>query len=64
MSILYSSVVSALRAANIGFTGSRWLRLKGHGLDAISINAESGGWTDHRSGEHGNFRQLGERLLC
>lgn len=53
---------SILTGAGIGFRSGRWLRLKGHDLDAISVNAQSGAFKDHRSGEHGSFHALCERL--
>ena len=53
---------SVLSAAGIGFRAGRWLRLKGHDLDAISVNATSGGFKDHRSGETGSFNALCARL--
>lgn len=62
MSTLQLSVASALRNAGIRFTGGTWLRLKGKDYDAISINAVSGGWRDHRTGEHGSFPVLAARL--
>lgn len=62
MSTLQSSIASALRDAGIHFTGGTWLRLKGKDYDAISINAVSGGWRDHRTGEHGSFPVLAARL--
>lgn len=63
MSNLHTSIVAALRNAGIQFHGGTWLRLKGKGPnDALSINAESGGWIDHRTGEHGGPRALGDRL--
>ena len=53
---------SILTGAGIGFRAGRWLRLKGHDLDAISVNSETGGWKDHRTGEHGPFQTLCARL--
>lgn len=59
-----TDITSVLRRAQIGYSGHAhaWIRLKGEGLDAISIHAQSGGWRDHRNGEHGNFRALAEKL--
>lgn len=57
-----SSVSSVLHDAGIRFSGGAWLRLKGDGFDAISVNAVSGGWKDHRTGEHGNFHTLAVKL--
>lgn len=51
-----------LAGAGIGFRAGRWLRLKGHGLDAVSVNSTSGAWKDHRTGEHGPFQTLCARL--
>ena len=53
---------SVLSAAGIGYRPGRWLRLKGHDLDAISVNAESGAFKDHRSGESGPFHALCAKL--
>ncbi|WP_215843665.1 toprim domain-containing protein [Acidithiobacillus montserratensis] len=55
------SVRAALSQANILFSGGQWLRLRGE-HDAVSINASSGGWKDHRTGDHGPFRSLGQHL--
>lgn len=55
------SVRAALSQANISFTGGQWLRLRGE-YDAVSINATSGGWKDHRTGKHGPFGSLGQHL--
>ncbi|AUW32375.1 hypothetical protein A5904_04770 [Acidithiobacillus caldus] len=48
--------------AGIRYKPGRWLRLKGPDLDAISVNATSGAFRDHRSGEHGGFHALCQRL--
>lgn len=56
------NVADALRQAGARFSGGRWLRLKDRGLDSISINRESGGWRDHRTGEHGSWRKLAEKI--
>lgn len=56
------TIRSALDAAGYRYCGSRWIRLKNKGFDAISINAESGAWIDHRTGEKGNFHALNEKL--
>ena len=53
---------SVLTGAGIGFRSGRWLRLKGHDLDAISVNSETGGWKDHRTGESGSFHVLCQKL--
>ena len=53
---------SILTGAGIGFRSGRWLRLKGHDLDAVSVNAVSGAFKDHRTGEHGSFHTLCARL--
>lgn len=55
------SVRASLSQANISFTGGQWLRLRGE-HDAVSINATSGGWKDHRTGKHGPFESLGQHL--
>ncbi|MDA8151362.1 MAG: toprim domain-containing protein [Acidithiobacillus ferrooxidans] len=60
--MLNAHIPEVLTNAGIGYRGGRWLRLKGQDLDAISVNAESGGWRDHRTGEHGPFHALCERL--
>ena len=57
-----ATIQDVLANAGISFRPGGWLRLKGPGLDAISVNAESGGWRDHRSGEHGNFSALCSKL--
>ncbi len=57
------TIQEILAAAGIGFRSSgRWLRLKGHGLDAISLNSLSGAFKDHRTGEHGSFHSLCQKL--
>jgi hypothetical protein len=56
------SIRNALSAAGYKYRGHTWLRLQGLGLDAIGINAESGAWVDHRSGERGNFCALAKKL--
>ena len=58
------SIKDVLTSAGIGYRSGRWLRLKGPDpdLDAISVNAESGAFKDHRTGEHGGFRALCARL--
>ena len=55
-------ISEVLTSAGIGFRPGRWLRLKGLDLDSISVNSESGGWRDHRTGEHGSFHALCDRL--
>ena len=60
--MLNARIPEVLTKAGIGYRGGRWLRLKGQDIDAISVNAESGGWRDHRTGEHGPFHALCERL--
>lgn len=59
---LENTIRAALSAAGYKYHGGTWLRLRGCGLDAISINAASGGWIDHRSGERGSYRALAEKL--
>ncbi|MBU2800767.1 hypothetical protein HFV02_00500 [Acidithiobacillus caldus] len=59
---LENTIRAALSAAGYKYHGGTWLRLRGRGLDAISINAASGGWIDHRSGERGGYRALAEKL--
>ncbi|MBU2766209.1 hypothetical protein HAP94_08365 [Acidithiobacillus ferrivorans] len=56
------SISEVLSHAGIGYRPGRWLRLKGPDLDAISVNAESGAFKDHRTGEHGSFHALCARL--
>ncbi len=56
------SIQEVLSSAGISFRPGRWLRLKGPDLDAISVNAESGAFKDHRTGEHGGVRALCARL--
>jgi hypothetical protein len=56
------TIQEILAAAGICFRGGRWLRLRGADLDAISVNAASGAWKDHRSGDHGNFHALCQKL--
>jgi hypothetical protein len=55
-------IKTVLSNAGIGYRSGRWLRLKGPALDAISVNAESGAFKDHRTGEHGSFHALCARL--
>jgi hypothetical protein len=55
-------IPEVLTNAGIGYRGGRWLRLRGPDLDAISVNSESGGWKDHRTGEHGSFSALCRKL--
>ncbi|OFC38867.1 toprim domain-containing protein [Acidithiobacillus caldus] len=59
---LENSIRNALNAAGYKYHCGNWIRLKGKGLDAISINSSSGGWINHRSGERGNYRVLAEKL--
>jgi hypothetical protein len=62
MSAHISPVCTALVDSGIPFCGGgQWLRLRGE-HDAVSINAASGGWRDHRTGAHGSFRALGDYL--
>ena len=60
--MLSARIPEVLTNAGIGYRGGRWLRLKGQDLDAISVNAESGGWRDHHTSDHGGFHALCERL--
>ncbi len=62
MSTIQNNIRDALAASGFRFTGGRWLRLKGKDLDSISINSESGGFRDHRTGEHGGWSALCSRL--
>ena len=55
-------IQEVLTNAGIGYRPGRWLRLKGPDLDAISVNAESGAFKDHRTGERGGFHALCARL--
>ena len=57
-----ANIKDVLTSAGIVYRSGRWLRLKGHDLDAISVNAKSGAFKDHRSGEHGNFHALCQKL--
>jgi hypothetical protein len=58
----HSTVADVLANAGIRYKPGRWLRLKGHDLDAISVNSVSGAFKDHRSGEHGSWPMLCARL--
>lgn len=57
-----TTIQEVLNSAGIGYRPGKWLRLKGPDLDAISIHQESGGWRDHRTGEHGSWPTLCARL--
>lgn len=57
-----TTIQEVLSNAGIGYRSGRWLRLKGPDLDAISVNAGSGAFKDHRTGEHGGFHALCARL--
>ena len=56
------SIKDVLTSAGIGYRPGRWLRLKGPDLDAISVNSASGAFKDHRTGEHGGFHTLCQKL--
>ncbi len=58
----HSTVADVLANAGIRYKPGRWLRLKGHDLDAISVNSASGAFKDHRTGDHGSFQALCARL--
>ncbi len=60
--ITSGSIKDVLATAGIGYSSGRWLRLKGPDLDAISVNSESGAFKDHRTGEHGGFHALCQKL--
>ncbi|MBU2807591.1 hypothetical protein HF285_04750 [Acidithiobacillus ferrooxidans F221] len=57
-----TTIQEVLSNAGIGYRPGRWLRLKGPDLDAISVNAGSGAFKDHRTGEHGGFHALCQKL--
>lgn len=57
-----TTIQEVLSNAGIAYRPGRWLRLKGADLDAISVNSVSGGWKDHRTGEHGPWPMLCAKL--